>query len=234
MTRSSSALLSLGFGLILSALVACGGDNPEPKVPETTPPAADTDAGAPAATSDAKDPAATASAEKPADPPPPPPPPTLALPSASAKLKFKTAKAFDVEVKSDGSVMSGGKAAAKIAGMELQDKDGKAALKVADDGAVTTATGDAYGKFDGDMFTTNTNVKYDIADDGAMSSTDDKGKKTSLGKTEGVGSAKRSSLLAAAYAMWGMKAPAAPAAKPAAGAAKPAAKPAAAKPPAKK
>jgi hypothetical protein len=111
-------------------------------------------------------------------------------------------------------VNSGGKAVAKITAMELQDPAGKTQLKVDSDGTITTGEGGAYGKFDGDDLTSGT-AKWSIGDDGAVSSTDDKGKKTSVGKADGVGTAKKSALLSAAFVIWGMKAPGAAAAKPA-------------------
>ena len=66
-------------------------------------------------------------------------------------------------------------------------------------------------------------AKWSIGDDGALTQMDDKGKKSNLGKSDGVGSAKKATLLSAAYVAWGLKAPAAKAAKPAGD--KPAGKP---------
>ena len=172
-------------------------------------------------------------ARAPAEPTPPPAPKALDLPSASAKLKFKTTKGFDIEVKSDGTVNSAGKASAKIAGMELTSTDGKSGLKVDADGNIMTSTGDAYAKFEGDDLTTQTMAKWSIGEDGALTQTDDKGKKTNLGKAEGVGTAKKATLLAAAFTAWGMKAPGAKAPAKAPAGDKPAGK-APAKAPAKK
>lgn len=221
-------LKTLGLGTLIAFAVACGDNKPPPKEPEQT--SMSDDAGA-APTSDMpSEPASTAAAE----PTPPPAPKTLELPSTSAKVKFKTTKAFDLEVKSDGTVNSGGKSAAKIAGMDLTSTDGKTGLKVDADGNIMTATGDTYAKFDGDDLTTQTSAKWSIGEDGAFTQTDDKGKKTNLGKAEGVGTAKKATLLAAAYVAWGMKAPGAKApAKPAAGD-KPAGKATAKTPAAKK
>lgn len=204
-------LKTLGLGTLIAFAVACGDNKPPPKEPEQTP--MTDDAGATAST----DPAPT-EPTPPAEPTPPPAPKALDLPSSSAKLKFKTTKGFDIEVKSDGTVNSAGKASAKIAGMELTSTDGKSGLKVDAEGNIMTATGDAYAKFDGDDLTTQTMAKWSIGEDGALTQTDDKGKKTNLGKAEGVGTAKKATLLAAAYTAWGMKAPGAKApAKPAAG-----------------
>lgn len=208
-------LQTLGLGTLIAFAVACGDNKPPPKEPEQT--SMSDDAGA-TASDMPSDPAPTAAAE----PAPPPAPKALDLPSGSAKLKFKTTKAFDLEVKSDGTVNNAGKATAKISGMELSSTDGKSGLKVDSEGNIMTATGDTYAKFEGDDLTTQTMAKWSIGEDGALTQTDDKGKKTNLGKADGVGTAKRATLLAAAYSAWGMKAPAPKAAK--AAGAKPAAK----------
>ncbi len=211
------AFKTLGLGSIIAFAVACGDNKPPPKEPEQAP--MTDDAGAMSSSTDAMDAGAA-----PTDTTPPPAAPSaLALPSASAKLKFKTTKSFDIELKSDGTVNSGGKAAAKIAGMELQTPDGKSALKVDGDGNITTADGNPYAKFDGDDLSTQMMTKWSIGDDGTLSSTDDKGKKTNVGKADGVGTAKKATLLSAAYVAWGMKAPAPKGAKPMG---KPAGKPA--------
>jgi hypothetical protein len=208
----SRLVMSLGVGLFLLGTYACGGDKPPPKPPESTP-MSDEAGTSENGTMDAKDGgASTASTDT--TTPPAAAPAALALPAAAAKLKVEGKKKMDVELKSDGTVNSGGKMAAKIAGMELQGADGKPALKVDNDGAIMTAEGGPYAKFEGDDLATQTGTKWSIGDDGAMSSTDDKGKKSSLGKAEGVGSAKRASLLAIAYLSWGTKAPAPKAAKP--------------------
>jgi hypothetical protein len=201
--------MSLGVGLLLLGSYACGGDAPPPKPPESTP-MGDEAGTSETSTGDATDSAASTASTEPS---PPAAPAALALPAASAKLKVEGKKKMDVELKSDGTVSNAGKMAAKITGMELQGADGNPALKVDGDGAIMTAEGGPYARFEGDDLATQTGTKWTIADDGAMSSTDDKGKKTSLGKAEGVGAAKRASLLAIAYLSWGMKAPVAPAPK---------------------
>ena len=221
MTRSS-LVFALGL-FVLGSQVACGGDTPPPKPPESTPTEADAgETTEPSSGGDADGGGAGSTAG--GTETPPPAPAALALPTAAAKLKFKNKKDYDVEVKSDGTVSSAGKPAAKIAGMELQTPDGKGQLKVDADGNITTAEGAPYAKFEGDELAAQTNVKYGIGDDGALSSTNEKGTKTGMGKSEGVGTAKRAALLAAAFVMWGTKAPAPPAAKGAAK--KPGAKPA--------
>lgn len=216
--------------------IGCGGE--PPKAPET--PATELDAGSePTATTtpavESHDAAATPAVAETAPPPAPPAPAALALPSGSAKLKVKSKKDFDIELKSDGTVNSGGKAVAKVSGMEIQDPAGKTQLKVDSDGNVTTSEGGAYAKFDGDDLTSGSS-KWSIGDDGAFSSTDDKGKKSALGKTEGVGTAKKSALVATAFVVWGLKSPGAAKANKPAASDKPAAgeKPAAEKKPADK
>jgi hypothetical protein len=211
MTRSSFAL---ALSLFVFGNLACG-DKPPPKPPETTP-STDTDGGdSPKTSSTDSDGGAGGDSKPSTDTTPPPAPAALALPTAAAKLKFKAKKDFDLEVKSDGAVNNGGKPFAKITGMELQGPDGKGQLKVDGDGNITTAEGGAYAKFDGDDLAAQNNTKYSIGEDGALSSTNDKGTKTAMGKSEGVGTAKRAALLSVAFALWGTKAPAAPAAKPA-------------------
>jgi hypothetical protein len=207
MTRSSLAAISLALGLFVFGGVACG-DKPPTKTPESTPSASD-DAGSSTSSSGDTDGGAGGSTDTKASDTAPAAPAGLALPSASAKLKFKSKKDFDVELKSDGTVNSGGKAAGKIAGMELQGPDGKSQLKVDADGNITTADGGAYAKFDGDDLTAMNSAKYSIGDDGAINLTNEKGSKSSMGKADGVGTAKRAALLSVAFVMWGMKPPAA-------------------------
>lgn len=212
MIRSSFLVKSLGLGLLLAGSFACG-DKPPAKEPESVP-APTVDAGDPLPTSDIATPAPVAAATP--EPAAPAAPTGLALPASAAKLKFKTTKDFDLEVKADGSVNNAGKLAAKISGNELQDAAGKSQLKVDSDGTITTSDGAAYAKFDGDTLATNTGVKYAIGDDGALQNTPEKGTAKSVGKTTDVGSAKRSALLAVAFVTWGTKAPQPAAAKTAA------------------
>jgi hypothetical protein len=211
MTRSSLAATTLALGLIVFGSVACG-DKPPPKPPESTP-SSDTDGGGASTSSSDTDGGATTASTGGGDTKgaetPPAAPAGLALPSASAKIKFKAKKDFDLELKSDGTLNSGGKAAAKLTGMELQTPDGKSQLKVDGDGNITTADGAAYAKFDGDDLTAQNSAKYSIGDDGALTMTNEKGTKSNMGKADGVGSAKRASLLSVAFVMWGTKAPAA-------------------------
>ena len=210
MIRSSFAA-AIGLGLIILGSYACGGDKPPPVSPET--PSMDDAGGGSSTMESTGDAGGGAAAEHHDAPAKPEKPAALALPSDAAKLKVKGKKAIDLEIKADGTVHSGGKPAGKVSGMELQDKDGKTQLKVDADGAITTGDGAAYAKFEGDDLTALTGAKWSIEDDGNIASTDDKGKKTSLGKAENVGAAKRTALLAVAYSMWGTKAPAPAAAK---------------------
>lgn len=217
MIRSSFVAKGIGLSLIVLGSIACG-EKPPAKEPEPTMPSSAMDAGetaTPTSTTEshADAGAAAAATAAPTETAPPPAAAKLELPAAAAKLKFKMKKDFDVELKSDGSVMSGGKPAAKIMGMELQDPGGKTQLKVDADGTITTGDGAAYAKFEGDDLASLAGAKYSIADDGTLNSTDEKGKKASMGKAEGVGSAKRAALLSVAFVMWGTKAPAPPAGK---------------------
>ena len=90
--------------------------------------------------------------------------------------------------------------------MELDDKDGKAQLKVDGDGNITAGDGSAYAKFTGDDLAAQNGYTWTLGDDG-LSQTDDKGKKSNLGKADGVGTAKKAFLLVVAWQAWGAKAP---------------------------
>jgi hypothetical protein len=205
MMRSS---LVVALGLILSGSVACGGGEKPPNPPTSTPSGTEDAGDTSSSTSIAPvADAGSAASTEPSTPAPPPAPAKLDLPSASAKAKVNPGKALDLEVKSDGSVNSGGKPSAKISGMELQDKDGKAQLKVDADGNITTADGGPYAKFAGDTLTLGTGVTYAIDDTGSLQMTPEKGPAKSLGKVEGAGTAKRAVLLAVAFGQWGTKAP---------------------------
>jgi len=150
---------------------------------------------------------------------PPPAPANIALPTATAKATLKGKKPGAVEIKADGSVSSGGKMIGKIAGMAMQNADGKDLLKVGSDGAVTTDSGAAYGSFTGDELTLAKGDKVSVGDDGAVTMTT-AGKAAPLGKFENLGAAKKAAALAVAF----LNAP--PAAEKPATPAKPAGKPA--------
>jgi hypothetical protein len=227
MFRTTSSLVVLALLGALST-AACGGEPPAPKTPETEPIASSAPADMPAppatvAATDTKPPAEAA----PGIPDPNAAPTTLALPTAVAKIELKGKKAAKVELKSDGTVANGGKAVAKVTGMQLQSPDGgKTFLTVASDGAVTTGDGASYGSFAGDDLTMAKGDKLTLADDGTLTMTSG-GKTAPLGKFDGAGTAKRSAVLAAAFVLAPPVAekPAATPTKPAAGA-----KPAAATP----
>lgn len=227
----SLPIKSTALALVLSAVAACGGEPPAVKSPETEPVAA-------AGTADMPPPApTTASTEKPAAPEAPvsgvadpnAAPVTLSLPPATAKIAMKGKKTANVELKTDGTVTSGGKAVAKVSGTKLESPDGKTLLAVEKD-AVNTADAAAYGTFSGDELTiTKSGDKLALGDDGTLTWTAG-GKANPLGKFEGAGNAKRAAVLAAAFVVAppaadkpAEKAAAKPADKPAA-AAKPAAK----------
>jgi hypothetical protein len=214
-TKRSLVILPL-FALLTTA--ACG------STPPPTPPSAESVDASPV--SDMPAPTATTLATGDAGPPsevapgiaePAPAPATLALPTATAKIALKGKKPGNVELKSDGSVMSGGKAVAKIVGMSLLSPEGKGLLTVGSDGAVT-ADGAPYGSFSGDELTLAKGDKAGIGDDGAVTWTT-AGKPAPLGKFENVGAAKRAAVLTVAFVVAPPTAPAAaatPAAKPAA------------------
>src|SRR5947209_19333909 len=69
----------------------------------------------------------------------------FALAAGSAKIEMKGKKAAKVELKSDGTVASGGKAVAKVTGMTMQSADGgKKLLNFGSDGAGTTGARPSY------------------------------------------------------------------------------------------
>jgi hypothetical protein len=87
-----------------------------------------------------------------------------------------------VEVKDDGTVLSDGKPALKIAGSELQDAQGSTVFAVAADGSVAGASGNAVGKFAAnDELVLASGGKLVISDDGYLQLTDANGKTTVLG-----------------------------------------------------
>ena len=230
----SLPIKSTALALVLSAVAACGGEPPAVKSPETEPVAA-------ASTADMPPPAPTTASTEKAPVPEAPvsgvadpnaAPATLSLPPATAKIAMKGKKTANVELKTDGTVTSGGKAVAKVSGTKLESPDGKTLLAVEKD-AVNTADAAAYGTFSGDELTiTKSGDKLALGDDGTLTWTAG-GKANSLGKFEGAGNAKRAAVLAAAFVV------APPAADKPAPAEKAAAKPAgdakpAAKAPAKK
>lgn len=212
----TSRFVTTGLSLSFLLIAAACGDSKPPATPDNnTTSMADSGADMAMSASDAGasmtgDAGGAMADTKPADPPKPA---ALALPSASAKLMKLKGK--DIEIKSDGTVNTAGKPTHKVMGMELQDKDGKGLLKVDADNNVMQADGSAYAKFEGDDLTAMDTSKLSVGDDG-VSQTDAKGKKTNLAKAEGIGDAKKATLLVVAFNLWGTKPPAAPkGAKPA-------------------
>ncbi len=214
---NKSSLVAVPFFSLLALMTACGSP-PPPATPAPEEPAK-TDMPAPAPTVAADTPA-PAEATPAVPDPAAAAPATLALPTATAKIAVKGKKAGNVELKSDGSVMGGGKALGKISGMALQNSEGKSLLTVGSDGAVAADGGAAYGSFTGDELTLAKGDKVGMADDGTVTMTAAGGKSSVLGKFENAASSKRAAVLAVAVFV------APPAAEKAA---KPAAKPAAEK-----
>jgi len=195
-TKISLVALPL-FALLTTA--ACG--SPKPPAPPTVDAvdaAATTDMPAPSATVATADAGPPSEAGAPGIPDPAAAPTTLALPTATAKIALKGKKPVAMELKSDGSVLSGGKPAGKVSGMALQNADGKAILTVGADGAVTSEGGTAYGSFTGDELTLAKGDKIGVVDDGTVTMTTG-GKAAVLGKFENMGAAKRAAVLAVAF-----------------------------------
>lgn len=128
---------------------------------------------------------------------PPTPVGAITLPKDTVKIALKGKKTATLELKSDGSVTNGGKAAASMSAEgEIKDAKGTAVLSVKGD-AVSTPGGTAVATFSGDGELANPKGdKLAIADDGALTWTAG-GKGAPAGKAEGAGSAKRATLLAA-------------------------------------
>lgn len=190
---TKSTLVAVPFVSLLALMTACGSSPPPATPAPEEPAAAKTDMPAPPA-----EPATPAPAEPVATPAPEAPPPSLALPSATAKIALKGKKAGNVELKSDGSVMGGGKQIGKISGMALQNPEGKSLLTVGSDGAVAADGGANYGSFSGDELTLAKGDKVGMADDGTVTMTAAGGKSSVLGKFENAGSSKRAAVLAVA------------------------------------
>jgi len=206
----NSVATGLAISLLLLAAAACGDNKPPPANPET-PSSGDGGADMPAMGGDGGSAMAGDAGGGTGEAAPQPKPAALDLPAASANMKVKIkGKDTEIEIKNDGTVNTAGKPTHKIMGMELQDKDGKGLLKADADGNVTqSGDSSAYGKFEGDDLTMLDTSKLSVGDDG-VSQTDAKGKKTALGKAEGVGSAKKATLMVVAFNLWGAKPPAAP------------------------
>lgn len=197
---------ALSLFLVSSFVVAnaaCGGGSPTPpKPPEEPVGAADSGADMPAPPSTGSDagasaePASTGSTETAAAPPTPV---GVSLPKDTVKIALKGKKTATLELKSDGTVMNAGKAAAKITSSEVQDKDGKALLTVSGD-AVNTPAGTSVANFQGDDLVGAKGDKLSMKDDGSLTWTAG-GKDTPAGKAEGGAAAKRATLLAAWFVL---------------------------------
>lgn len=197
---------ALSLFLVSSFVVAnaaCGGGSPTPpKPPEEPVGAADSGADMPAPPSGSMadsgasaEPASTGSTET----APPPKAAGVSLPADTVKIALKGKKTANLELKSDGTVMNAGKAAAKITSSEVQDKDGKALLTVSGD-AVNTPGGTSVANFQGDDLVSAKGDKLSMKDDGSLTWTAG-GKDTPAGKAEGGASAKRATLLAAWFVL---------------------------------
>jgi hypothetical protein len=197
-----NSVFAASFALVAACgLAACGGDNKEPpKTPDTEIPSTP-DAGA-----DMPAPPSTESSE--ATPPPsttpsetasetPAAPAGLAMPESTVKVSLKGKKTAKLEIKSDGSVSNGGKASAKITSNEVQDASGKTLATVSGD-AIKTASGADWASFQGDDLVLAKGDKLSLADDGVLTWTAG-GKGTPAGKADGVGAAKKATLIAAAW-----------------------------------
>lgn len=195
------------LALVLAASMftaACGGEAPVPKPPEQEPVGSDASADMPppgpntlATGGDAGTPEAKPNIPDPATPPPA----AIPLPKDTVKIALKGKKTAALELHSDGSVTNAGKPAASMnAEGEIKDAKGAAVLSVKGD-AVSTPGGTAVATFSGDGELANAKGdKLAIADDGALTWTAG-GKGAPAGKAEGVGTAKRATLLASWFVL---------------------------------
>jgi hypothetical protein len=199
--RKALSLLLVSSMFVVGA--ACGGKEPVPPKPPESEPVGASEAGAdmpaPPATSLATGGGDAGAAEASTAPTPPPTPVGVTLPSDTVKIALKGKKTANLELKSDGTVMSGGKPAAKITSSEVQDKDGKAVLSVSGD-AVNTPSGTSVANFQGDDLVGAKGDKLSMKDDGTLTWTSG-GKDSPAGKAEGASSAKRATLLAAWFVL---------------------------------
>lgn len=196
--------------IVLSLLVACGG---EPKTPANPPePASTPSAPAPEpAAPVAATPAPTA--ETPA---PVPAPEAVPVKLAIAPMKFTPAKGIPFkafELKSDGAIAVNGKTVAKINGDHVEDKDGKTIGTVKPDNSFDGEMGTS--KFVGDEFVADAGPKLSVSDDGTATQSLPVGQPAPLGKFEGASSAKKTAALALATVMYTQMAGKASAVKPA-------------------
>lgn len=199
--------------IVLSALVACGG---EPKSPANPPEPPST----PSATAP-EPPAPVAPTPAPTAEAPAPAPAEAPVKLAIAPMKFTPAKGIPFkafELKSDGTIAVGGKMVAKINGDHVEDKDGKTIGTVKPDNSFDGAMGAS--KFVGDEFVADAGPKLSVSDDGTATQALPVGQPAPLGKFEGASAAKKTAALALATVMYTQMAGGASAAK--SGGAKPA------------
>lgn len=213
MSNLKFAVLGTSLALSLAAL-ACGGDNPPAKAPESTagiteqgakedmpaPPTKEADA---TKAADDKAAADKASTEKAA--------PSGMIALAAIKITPKKGKA--VELKADGNVNVDGKPLAKIAGDQVNDVGGPTLLTVGVDGGLVGSGVKGGPKFQGDELVLENGNKLSVADDGTLNLVKADGKTEALAKTDGGAAQKRTTLILAA--LWLLPADAAKA--PAAG-----------------
>ncbi len=204
---------TLGLALLLSTsfvLVACGGDKKPVKDPASI-------TAAPAGGEADMPPADPEPAAKPADAAAKPSDGTGAAGGmlSVVDMKFEPAKKGKndkpLEVKSDGSVMVGGKLVAKISGDEVKSDGGTTMVTVGVDGSLVGNGIDPGFKFEGDDLVTAAGAKLSVGDDGTVTATKD-GKSETLGSF-GSGKAKRAALVV--MALWLTPKPATTAAAPA-------------------
>lgn len=169
MRTRTLALLPLLVPFALS--YACGGDDkPGPITPPPTGSEVTNSVPSSIASTTASTPASVAPTNT--EPPKPLDPPyTLGI-AAGKFTPDKTAKVKAVEIKDDGTVLLGGKAAYKINKDSLEDTGGKALLKTAKDGTVTQGDGKPYGKFDDkDVLQIEGGDTIAVGDDGSVKAT---------------------------------------------------------------
>lgn len=192
----------IGLASVVLALVACGGEPKPAKSPEPVA-AADAKSDMPDMSGGKDDAKAEKKAEKAEDKAEKKAEKAGAgggmLNAAAMKwapAKKGTGKVSAIEVKADGTVTVDGKAAAKIAGDQVQDATGATVVTVSVDGSlVGSAFKTGLYKFQGDDLAVESGAKVAISDDGAVTVTKD-GKDEPMGKFEGANAtSKRAALV---------------------------------------
>lgn len=174
--------------VLFVSVAACGGPDKPAEAPESTGAVTEPTSGGTDMPPAATEPETTAA----------PAAPTLALPAAPVKITLdptgKDKKKTVLELGPDGTLMAEGKEIAKFSGGELSMK-GKSAMNLMADNSVITPEGTSVGSFNGDEFTATSGAKFSVADDGTVTMTGADGKEKTAAKAEGVGAAKRATLL---------------------------------------